>query len=78
MPSIGSKKPPLAFFKKSPGFGWILDITLLGGRWEAAGTLQRGLGRTGEGENEKKSKNFDGLVEANPMIPHNSGFGWIL
>ena len=52
MPSIGSKKPPLAFFKKSPGFGWILDITLLGGRWEAAGTLQRGPGGTGWVENE--------------------------
>ena len=50
MPSNGSKKPPLAFFKKSPGFGWILDITLLGGRWEAAGTLWRVPGRTGEGE----------------------------
>ena len=47
----------------------------LGGRWEAAGTLQRGLGRTGEGENEKKSKNFDGLVETIPVIPHNPCLG---
>ena len=60
MPSIGSKKPPLAFVKKSLSFGWILDITLLGGRREATGTLQRGPGRTGEGENEKNQRILTG------------------
>ena len=59
----------------NPGFGWILEMTLLGGRWEAAGTLRRVPGRRGEVQNEKKSKNFDGLVETIPMIPHVAGWG---
>ena len=42
---------------------------------EAAGTLRRGPGGTGEVENEKKLKNFDGLVETIPMIPHVAGLG---
>ena len=29
---------------------------------------------TGEVENEKNSKNFDGRVETIPLIPHNQGF----
>ena len=32
----------------NPGFGWILEMTLLGGRWEATRTLRRGPGETGE------------------------------
>ena len=50
-------------------------MTLLGGRREAAGTLRRGPGGTGEVENEIESKNFDGLVETIPMIPHVVGLG---
>ena len=57
------------------GFGWILEMTLLGGRWEAAGTLRRVPGRRGEVQNEKKTKNFDGLVKTIPMIPHVAGLG---
>ena len=38
----------------NPGFGWILEITLLGGRWEATRTLRRGPGETGEVKNENK------------------------
>ena len=41
---------------------------------EAAGTLRRGPLVTGEVENKKKSKNFDGHVETIPLIPHNLGF----
>ena len=36
----------------NPGFGWILEMTLSGGRLEATGTLQRGPGGTGGVENE--------------------------
>ena len=38
----------------NPGFGWILEMTLSGGRLEATGTLQRGPGGTGGVENENK------------------------
>ena len=38
----------------NPGFGWILEMTLLGGRWEATRTLRRGPGETGEVKNENK------------------------
>ena len=60
----------------NPGFGWILEMTLLGGHWGAAGTL--GPEGKGEVKNENKPKNFDGPVKTIPMIPHNPGFGWIL
>ena len=59
----------------NPRLGLTLETTLLGGRWEAAGTLRRVPGRRGEVQNEKKSKNFDGLVETIPMIPHVAGLG---
>ena len=62
----------------NPGLGWILEMTLLGGHWEAAGTLWRGPEGTGEVENENKSNHFDRPVDTIQMIPHNPGFGWIL
>ena len=55
----------------TPILGWILEMILFGGRF--GGVLGDGWGRKW-----KKSKNFDGLVETNPTIPHNSGFVWIL
>ena len=63
----------LTMIPHNSGFVWILEMTLLGGRLEAARTLQRVPGRTGEVENEKKNTKFDGLVETMPMIPHVAG-----
>ena len=50
----------LTMIPHNSGFVWILEMTLLGGRWEAARTLQRVPGRTGEGENEKNQRILTG------------------
>ena len=44
----------------NPCLGWILEMTLLGGRREAAGTLRRGPGGTGEVEMKKNPRILTG------------------
>ena len=53
----------------NPGFGWILEMTLLGGRWEATRTLRRGPWGTGEVKNKKYQKKIWAIQDDSDNAP---------
>ena len=55
----------------NPVLGPTLEMTVFGGG--IARTLRRGPGATGEPENKKTFKIFDGHIKMIPLMPHNPG-----